>query len=75
MDVRSAKCQKRTSLHPKVYLANYISLLNKGQPAADAPVLVDDDDAVGTLVGRLDRADLRARWIVAVIAEQDYGLV
>src|SRR6185436_5485416 len=36
--------------------------------AADAPVVVDDHDAVGLLPRRLDRANLHARRVVALVA-------
>ena len=42
-------------------------------PAADASVVIHNYDAVVAFIGSLDRADLRARGIVAVIAQQYYG--
>ena len=38
-------------------------------PATDAPVFIDQDDAVFRLERRADGANLNARWIVALITE------
>jgi len=45
---------------------------NHAVPASDAPVVVDDDDPVFTLVSGLYRTNLSAWWIFTMIAQQEH---
>src|SRR5512139_2126135 len=51
-----------------VHVARAVRARRHAAAAADAPIVVDDDDAVRLLPRRLRRADLHARWVAALLA-------
>ena len=56
----------------EVEIPRIVGTGNHAVPASDAPVVIDDDDAVFTLVRGLYRTNLRAWWVFTVIAQQEH---